>query len=67
MGTKRRWDAEAGREAARQLLEGGTVPAGGVLPYGGPEAWLAFDEQVRGARVGRVGVGGPGVAGPGGP
>ncbi|MFK0254686.1 HEAT repeat domain-containing protein [Streptomyces sp. NPDC090445] len=67
MGTKRRRDAEAGRTAARQLLDGGTVPVGGVLPHGGPEAWLAFDEQVRSARVGRVGVGGPGAAGPGGP
>ncbi|MFD0269526.1 HEAT repeat domain-containing protein [Streptomyces sp. NPDC127106] len=53
MGTERRRDAEAGRAAARQLLDGGTVPVGGVLAHGGPESWLAFDEHVRGVLAGR--------------
>ncbi|MEU2389985.1 hypothetical protein [Streptomyces sp. NPDC007369] len=70
MGTDRRRDAEAGRAAARKLLDGGTVPVGGVLPQGGPEAWLAFDEQVRaglaarGALTGGWPGGGPLPGGP---
>ncbi|MEU9718962.1 hypothetical protein [Streptomyces sp. NPDC047976] len=40
-------DASWGRGVARGLLEGDTAPVAGRLLGNGPEAWIAFDEQVR--------------------
>ncbi|MFD0356798.1 hypothetical protein ACFVHW_24130 [Streptomyces sp. NPDC127110] len=41
-------DASWGRGVARGLLKGDTAPVAGRLLGNGPEAWIAFDEQVRG-------------------
>ncbi|MCJ0870475.1 HEAT repeat domain-containing protein [Streptomyces sp. AP-93] len=48
-GTRR--DISMGQEAAVELLRGKRAPVGGVLASNGPDAWTAFDEEVR--RIGR--------------
>ncbi|MFF3213866.1 hypothetical protein ACFYYB_24725 [Streptomyces sp. NPDC002886] len=48
MGASARQDAERGRAAAAALLDGAGGPVTARLAGTGPEAWTAFDEEVRG-------------------
>ncbi|MFE2857908.1 hypothetical protein ACFXJO_43195 [Streptomyces lavendulae] len=41
-------DASWGRAVARGLLRGDTSPVAGRLAGNGPQAWIAFDEEMRG-------------------
>lgn len=47
MGTSARQDAERGRAAAAALLDKAGAPVAARLAGTGPEAWTAFDEEVR--------------------
>lgn len=47
MGAERRQETEQGRAAAQAVLSGAAGGARPVLPGAGPEAWTAFDEEIR--------------------
>ncbi|MFD4869119.1 hypothetical protein [Streptomyces sp. NPDC058412] len=51
MGAWERQDAKDGRAAAEGLLGGRRVGIGGIRLPDRPAAWIAFDEEVRGARA----------------
>ncbi|MFD3934409.1 hypothetical protein ACFWSF_23765 [Streptomyces sp. NPDC058611] len=47
MGAKGRPETERGRAAAQAVLSGAAGGAGPVLPGAGPDAWTAFDQEIR--------------------
>lgn len=64
MGAKGRQETERGRAAAQAALRGAADATGGpLLPGAGPEAWTAFDQEIRSyARYWSAGTDSPEVA-----